>query len=345
MATKWIDFKELRGRLDPLAVLAAYEVNVKVKGEQAQGYCPLPTHKGHDGRPKSPSFSVNLKRGIFNCFSCGASGNLIDLVCFLQGMNPANPPDIRQTAELLDERFPAPNCKQVAPRPSPQNRPSSRKPENDGERKTVVNAPLDFALKNIDPDHRYLHDRGFTPQTIQHFGLGFCSKGLMKDRIVIPLHDTAAKLIGYAGRVVDDELIGPENPRYRFPGGREQNGVYQNFQKSRFLYRDFEIRKPLDELIVVESFTACWWLWQHDFRNIVAVMGSDCSEDQGDLIVRLTTHAGIVKILTDGDDAGEQCAGSIFKEVAAHRLVKWVKLSQRQQPTDYHGRNLTELLR
>ena len=77
---------------------------------------------------------------------------------------------------------------------------------------TVVNAPLDFALKNLDPDHPYLSGRGFTPETIARFGLGYCSRGLMKDRIAIQLHNGEGKLIGYSGRVVDDAAITEENP-------------------------------------------------------------------------------------------------------------------------------------
>jgi DNA primase len=229
MATKWIDFKELRERLDAAAVLAAYKVKVKVKGDQAQGYCPLPTHKSHQGRRKSASFSVNLRRGIFNCFSCAASGNLIDLACFLEGMDPRNPADIRQTAELLDERFPASKPNQGSLPPASQKRGVNQKREADAERKVLVNAPLDFELKNIDPAHPYLLNRGFTPEIIEYFGLGFCSKGLMKDRVVIPLRDHDGFLIGYAGRVVDDNLITDENPRYRFPSGRERNGVCYDY--------------------------------------------------------------------------------------------------------------------
>jgi DNA primase len=41
----------------------------------------------------------------------------------------------------------------------------------------IVNASLDFELKGLDATHPYLLGRGFTPETIKHFGLGFCSRG------------------------------------------------------------------------------------------------------------------------------------------------------------------------
>ena len=45
--------------------------------------------------------------------------------------------------------------------------------------------PLVFDLKGLDAKHPYLLKRGFTPETIERFGLGFCSRGLLKDRVAI----------------------------------------------------------------------------------------------------------------------------------------------------------------
>jgi DNA primase len=50
-------------------------------------------------------------------------------------------------------------------------------------------ARLDFELKTLDYAHPYLPRRGFTDETIQKFGLGYCSKGYLVGRIAIPLHD------------------------------------------------------------------------------------------------------------------------------------------------------------
>jgi DNA primase len=341
----WINFKELRDRLNATDILAMCNVSVKVKGDQAQGFCPLPTHPKHDGKRRSPSFSVNLKRGIWQCFSCRASGNLIDLVCRLQGMDPGNPGDVRKAALMLDEKFPGTGTSQPAP-PRMAKSSSARQAVETAraEGKVIVNGALDFELKQIDPKHPYLSNLGFTSGTIAHFKLGFCSKGIMKDRIVIPLHDAAGRLVGYAGRVVDNALIDEENPRYRFPSGREKDQVRYDFQKSLFLYNGYAVGDDLEELTVVESFTATWWLFQHSIPLTVAVMGSSCSREQGALIVAKTKPDALITILTDGDDAGIQCAHSIFTEVAPHRAVKWAKLDSGKQPTDLSANELNVLL-
>jgi DNA primase len=143
---------------------------------------------------------------------------------------------------------------------------------------SLSNAPLDFELKSLDRKHPYLRNRKFTDATIEEFELGFCSKGYLKNRIAIPLQDQQGRLVGYAGRIVDDNLITDEEPRYKFPGQRERETVIHDFRKSEFLYGGYRIKEPLADLIVVEGFTHHWWLWQHDIRNVVCLMGWSMSE-------------------------------------------------------------------
>ena len=121
----------------------------------------------------------------------------------------------------------------------------------------------------------------------------------LKGRVAIPLHDADARLVGYAGRIVDDAEIGEDNPRYKFPGTREREGKLLEFRKTLFLYNGFRFKTPLDELIVVEGFTAVWWLHQSGLPHVVGVMGSDCSEKQGELIVSLVKPTGQVWLCPD----------------------------------------------
>ena len=79
----------------------------------------------------------------------------------------------------------------------------SEKTEPKDDLPVVDNPPPGFELMDLDAEHPYLLRRGFTPETIKHFNLGFCSCGLLKDRVAIPLFDMAGALVGYAGRVAD----------------------------------------------------------------------------------------------------------------------------------------------
>lgn len=69
-----------------------------------------------------------------------------------------------------------------------------------------------------------------------------------------------------------------------------------------------------------------------------------CGREQGELIAALTSPAGVITILTDGDDTGVRCAVSIFTEVADCQPVKWAKLPWGKQPTNCSQGELMALL-
>src|SRR6266568_2544206 len=97
----WIDFKQLRQSLSFEAVLRLYGVELKIKGEQHHGYCPLPNHKG---KGNSPSFSANLEKGIFQCFGCGAKGNVLDFAAFMEKVDPKDGSALLEVAVKLQQR-------------------------------------------------------------------------------------------------------------------------------------------------------------------------------------------------------------------------------------------------
>lgn len=331
MKTNWIDFKALRAKLDFEQVLRHYGVEVKRKGNQHQGFCPLPNH---NGKKNSPSFSANLEKGIFQCFGCGAKGNVLEFAAMMEKADPKDGATLHKVAAELQKRF-CPETGDVASAETKKavaKKPEKTEPKN--ELPVVINPPLGFELKDLDAEHPYLLSRGFTPETIQHFGLGFCSRGLLKGRVAIPLHDVAGALVGYAGRVVDDATITEDNPRYRFPGKRERDGTVFEFRKTLFLYNGFRLKAPVDDLVVVEGFTGVWWLHQNGLPDVAATMGADCSEKQAELIVALVKPNGRVWIAPDGDKAGERHAQTLLSLISPHRFVRWVKMADGKQPTD-----------
>jgi hypothetical protein len=54
---------------------------------------------------------------------------------------------------------------------------------------------------------------GLHAETIEHFGAGYCTKGLLKGRLAIPIHNGEGELVAYAGLAVEDDA----SPRYLFP--------------------------------------------------------------------------------------------------------------------------------
>lgn len=341
--SRWIDFKRLREKLSFEAVLRHYNVDVKTnKGRQHHGFCPLPNHQG---KRNSQSFSANLEKGVFHCFGCGAKGNLLDFAVLMEKLSPDAGADVRKVALMLQDKFFAPEEKPKETKAKKAAEPELLKLGEEKQVRAVINAPLDFELKKLDANHAYLDKRGFQKEIIARFGLGYCEKGLLAGRIAIPIHrQPDGRLIGYAGRIVDEGRINNENPRYKFPPKREHNGVTYEFHKTLVVYNAHRITAPVEDLIVVEGFASVWWITQMGLADVVALMGWACSPEQGEIITNLVSPEGRVFVITDGDEAGERCAGEVFREVGSSRFVKWVKLEPGKQPTDYPGGWLRQLV-
>ncbi len=237
----WINFKELRERLDFAEVLKHYGVGeVKARGGNGQryGFCPLPDHQSQS-KKRSASFSVHLDRKLFHCFGCGKGGNALDFALYMERKDPKNRQHVREVALMLAERFGirferreerdwSDKDRQRSPdRESRRTEPTQddvdcgsaddngntkdagahEKPGEASSHPVVINAPLDFVLKGLSQEHPYLRERGFTPETIAHFELGYAGRGLMQGRIAIPLRNQKGELIGYAGRLVDERRV------------------------------------------------------------------------------------------------------------------------------------------
>src|SRR5580693_6809269 len=158
MKATWIDFKALRAKLDFEQVLRHYDVDVKRKGKQHHGFCPLPSH---NGKRNSASFSANLERGIFQCFGCGAKGNVLDFAALMEKVDPKVGASLREVALRLQQRFcpesaDTPKSARAFPAPKPETRETSAAAQTSP---AIVNAPLDFELKGLDAEHPYLLGR------------------------------------------------------------------------------------------------------------------------------------------------------------------------------------------
>jgi DNA primase len=348
----WIDFRKLREQLDAAALLRHYGIELKANpAGQHHGRCPLP---GHPRDGTSLSFSVSSKKKLFRCFGCGASGNLLDLAILLEDRDPRNTVDVRAVAlKLVDtfrlgtgDRAPAQSPRPAPPAGEPPRSPRSAPPppRSPADLPVVVNAPLDFALKNLDSDCAFLRKRGLLGPTVEHFGLGLCTKGTFAGRIAIPVHDLDGRLVGYAGLLTDTFDEEEETPEYLWPSAREHNGARHVFDRTKLLYHAHAIEPMAPDLYVVQSPASAWWLWQCGFRTVVAILGDVPSLEQAKAIVSLVSPSGRVWLACDGTKAGEKCAQELFFDLGAHRFCKWVRLHD-PKPESHKRERLAEMLR
>jgi DNA primase len=61
-------------------------VHVKIRGEEIHASCPF-SERHINGKDSHPSFSINMEKGVYNCFSCGSRGTVEDLVAQIKSVS------------------------------------------------------------------------------------------------------------------------------------------------------------------------------------------------------------------------------------------------------------------
>jgi DNA primase len=330
--TAFVDFKAVKAAITMEQALQHYGLLEKFKRGPDSLNGPCPIHKGSN----PTQFRVSISKNIWNCFSeCKHGGNVLDFIAEMEkvsihaaalkaiewfNLDPEAMSASDDKAETAEPKASVPASRPVSrPAASPKASPESSTP----------NAPLKFRLDKLERQHPYLvEQRGLMPETIVDFGIGFCSKGMMADRIAIPIHNVKGEVVAYAGRFPGEP--GEDAPKYKLP---------QGFRKSQELFNiDRASKEPADiPLIIVEGFFDAMKLHQHGCRKVVALMGSTLSAAQEELIKRHTNSQSHVIVMLDENDAGK--AG---REDIACRLSKFcfVRVHQFDQP-DMEPEHLT----
>lgn len=345
--TTFVDFRAVKAAVSMEQILTHYGVleTLRGSGDARRGACPI-----HRGDNKS-QFSVNLAKGVWNCFSeCKCGGNHLEFVARMENV------DVHAAALLVCEWFNL-NSAEFAANDSPRVRgasptalshasetasgkaPAHRpgpppKPED-----STPNKVLGFALKDLNPAHAYLAERGITVETATEFGIGFfpAPSGLMVGRIAIPIHNVAGKVVAYGGRW-PGEPPDDDTPKYKLPPG---------FKKRLEIFNLHRVLSQPDEqpFILVEGFFDCVQLWQHGARRVVSLMGSFLSPEQETLLIQHTTPRTHVIVMLDEDDAGREARGDIAARLALHRFVRVHRFTEEgRQPEHLTAEEVQALL-
>lgn len=314
---KWVDFQFVRSQVNFAQLLEHYQISETFRpqssGRSLRGPCPI--HKG----TSADGFSIELEKNIWICHSktaCSSGGNILDFVAKMEDV------PLRQAALLLVDWFDLPDSpsKPAMTEAKPESQRKSRaSPESAEPQATpatedsapTINKPLRFTLSNLDDRHPYLYERGLTDESILEFGLGYCSKGMMTGRIVVPIHNIDSELVAYAGRSV--EYLEGE-PKWKMPAGYFKTHDVFNLHCA--------FNNPAEmPLIVVEGFFDAIKLHQQGHRKVIALMGTHMSETQEKLIASKLTPESRIIVMFDEDEAGQKGRCEVAGRLALHCAV------------------------
>jgi DNA primase len=338
MAGDWIDFKAVKAAVSMEMVLAHYGLELRRAGaDSLRGPCPLPTHAKKRGRSTDRSFGVSTAKNAWACQSASCvtarsgrrGGNVLDFVSWMESCST------REAALKLDAWFgngtggTAPK-RETAPQGAPT--PQGAAAEETGTTPIVDSTtPLTFVLK-LEAEHAYLRERKLSPESVAHFGIGYANRGLMKQRIAIPIHDGAGALVAYAGRWVGEGEPPEGEGKYKLPAG---------FRKGQIVFNLHRVPPEARTAIVVEGFFSVFWLHQCGFRNVVALMGCTITDRQREL---LAARFKGVQLLLDGDAAGRGASDTIASALAHSLWVKALSCPDGRQPDELAPAELKTLL-
>lgn len=139
----------------------------------------------------------------------------------------------------------------------------------------------------------YFEARGFLKSTLKHFGVGDCiSNCELKNRAIIPVHDSTGDIAGYIGRATRSYIT----PKFLFSEG---------FKKTNYLYNHHRaINSAVEKscLFIVEGQGDVWRLYEAGVNNCVSIFGKEISLAQKHKILNMNLTTLV--ILTDDDQAG-----------------------------------------
>lgn len=309
---------KVKERVDIVEVIGDY-VPLKKKGQNMWACCPFHGEK-------TPSFSLSPSKQIYKCFGCGKAGDPIQFVMDIEGIGFQEA--IRQLAGKYG----------IEVEEDASLTPEQNLEQNERESLFIaVNYAKDFFVKNLETDEgkaiglSYFKERGFTPQIIQKFDLGYALDGwdhflkaakaagfqeeiLLKaglilqkegdverlydrfrNRVTFTIHNVSGKSIGFGARILTKDK---NQPKYI---NSPETPIYH---KSDVLYGMFQAKKAIrdqDNCFLVEGYTDVVSLHLSGIENVVASSGTSLTDGQIKLIRRFTNQ---VTVLYDGDSAG-----------------------------------------
>lgn len=297
----WLDIKDdlrVEEVMDELGIQV-----VTVRGFENTAHCPL---SGHGGADSNPSFSINVNKGVYNCFSC-SSGNMVDLVMdmnnleyseairwLLQFSDFENQDDEQFMKKILHalDRKPPPR----EPRHPVMPRFSLRTIEG------WVDGETDFYEKRfISEDARAQLKLGYDPA--HPYG------GFVGPAAIIP-HFFRGKLVGYQRRWLTDDR----------PDWIGKYVMTDDFPKRSTLYNyDIAIQNKHVPIFVVESPLTVARLLSAGYMA-VSTFGASSNALQ----LKLLTSFENLVLAFDNDEAGRNAAERIYYELESYCNIDWI---------------------
>jgi DNA primase catalytic core len=303
------DVQEIKTRADIVAVVSRY-VKLKKAGRNFTGLCPFHGEK-------TPSFHVNPSLGIYKCFGCGVSGDVIKFVQEIEHiefpqaleklagelgitLHHSDDPAVKLVARMREAYALVADLYHYILLKLPQGANALDYALNKRRltKETLVAHKIGYAPFDKYLVQNFLKKKGFSEAEIRQAGF-INERGYDKytDRLMFPVFDTAGHVVAFSGRVIAKDDI---RPKYL-------NSAESAIYKKRFLLFGIHSAKESiakqDMAILSEGQLDAIVSQQHGVGNVVAPLGTGLTDTQLNLLSRYTKN---IAFCFNTDPAGQK---------------------------------------
>ena len=339
---------KVKERLSILEVVQPY-VKLTRAGKYWKGLSPFT-------KEKTPSFFVTPDKGLYHCFSTGKGGDMFTFIEEMEGL------DFKGALKLLAEKA---GVELEYERPGARDERERLYAALDAAKDFFVEGlttkadalaylkgrgltdesmgtwAVGYAPQEWQALHDILIKKGFTATELELAGLAKKAEredgtsepharlyDRFRGRIMFPIRDIAGRVIGFSGRIFEDDAAHPQAKYLNSP-------ETPLFDKSRALYGLDRARdgvRHLNAAILVEGQMDLLMMHQIGYKNAVATSGTAFTASHATLLKR---YAPNLLIAYDGDDAGVNAAGRAAALALQSGMdVKIAKLPREKDPAD-----------
>ncbi len=311
--TDWL--YQLKQKSNIVSIIERY-VRLEKKGRKYWGCCPFHSEK-------TPSFSVSEDEGLFYCFGCKESGDVISFVMKYESCDfyeavkilaknaGMEVPEFSGEKEVIEQKKNKERLIRLLdiarlhyqqnlllPQAKPAQEYIKMRQFN---RKTLEDFKLGYSL-NFKEIIDYLKSQGFSLQEMKQAGIVQEKNGYFYDvfagRLMFPIFNSFGECVGFSARVL----------------GQADFAKYINtaetllFKKGRVVYGIDLVKKlkqqgKLDKIIIVEGQIDVIAMHKAGFNNTVACMGTALTKENAHELKKLSNN---VVLMFDGDTAGQK---------------------------------------
>ncbi len=341
------EINHIRENADIVEIVSSY-IPLTQKGKNFFGVCPF--HNDH-----APSMSVSSEKGIFKCFSCGATGNVFKFVSDFENIS------FVEAVQKIAEKVGITLKSQIV----------TKKAKKNSLEYQIMDFSSLFFQNNLMTEKgltalNYLKSRALDEDTIKEFqiGLSFSSNSLYEllktkkyenktlvnlglinqnglnfhdifvHRIMFPIHNINGETVGFTGRIYQKDSTPPKYLNSKESYIFKKGNILFNFHRAKDAIR---IAK---KVILVEGNMDAIRMYSVGIKNTIALMGTSLTSYQIQELKKLRVP---IVLMFDNDSAGNIATyqnGNLLEKEGMN--VSVVRLSGEKDPDDYIIKNGVE---